>query len=123
MLQACSQHSSPSWETCLLVCGPPSWLTPHIMAKSAVRNFFTLGGCCGPKRKYFSLGGCGSPEMTKLLTDRLMALVMLGIPLGGTVLYLCVKQLKAETNLVHPRRLGILLFGRLCWSQTEIGDG
>ena len=83
------------------------------MAKSAVRKYFTLGGCCGPKTKYFSFGGCGSPEMTKLLTDNDL---MLGIPLGGTVLCLLVKWLKAETNWVLPRRLGILVFGRVYWS-------
>ena len=45
------------------------------MAKSAVREYFTLGGCCGPMSEYFSLGGCGGSEMTKLPMDRLMALM------------------------------------------------
>ena len=75
MLQACPQHSSLSCEAYLLVCGPPSWLTPRSMAKSAVRKYFALGECCGPERKYFSMRGCGGSEMTKLLMNRLMALM------------------------------------------------
>ena len=41
----------------------------------------------------------------------------------GNVLFLLVKQEEAETNWVHPRRLEILVFGRVCWPGTEIGDG
>ena len=42
--------------------------------------------------------------------------VSLGIPLRGMVLFLPVKWLKAKTNWGHPRRLGILIFGRVYWS-------
>ena len=58
-----------------MVCVSPSWLTPHNMAKSAVREYFTLGGRCSPISEYFSLGGCGSPLMTRFPMDRLMALM------------------------------------------------
>ena len=56
MLLACPQHSSPSLGTCLQVCGSPSWLTPHSMAKSALRKYFTLGGCWDPESKIFLFG-------------------------------------------------------------------
>ena len=71
-----------------------------------------------PKVKYFSLGGCGSPAVTRTSYGQINGSkdVMLGVPLGGTVLHLPVKQLKAKTNWVYPRRLGILIFGRVCWS-------
>ena len=74
------------------------------------------------KVKYFSLGVCGSPVITTRTSFGQINGsndVMLGVPLWGTVLCLSVKQLKAKTNWVHPGRLGILIFGRVCWSQTE----
>ena len=71
-----------------------------------------------PKVKYFSLGGCGSPAITRTSYGQISDSndVMLDVPLEGTVLFLPVKQLKAKNNLVHPRRFGILIFGRVCWS-------
>ena len=77
------------------------------------------------KRKYFSLGGCDGPAITRTSHGQINGSndLMLGIPLGGTVLFLPVKWLKVETHWVHPRRLGILIFGRVYWSQTKTGDG
>ena len=71
-----------------------------------------------PQVKYFSLGGCGSPAITSACYGQINGSneVSLGIPLGGTVLFLPVKQLKAKTNWGHPRGLGILIFGRVYWS-------
>ena len=73
------------------------------------------------KVKYFSLGGFDSPAITKTSCGQINGSndVTLGVPLGGTVLCLPVKQLKVETNWVHPERLGILIFGGVYWSQTE----
>ena len=73
------------------------------------------------KVKYFSLGGCGSPVITRAFHGQINGSndMTLGVSLGGTVLFLPIKQLKAETNLVHPGRLGILIFGRVYWSRTE----
>ena len=71
-----------------------------------------------PKVKYFSLGGCGSHAITRTFHRQISGSndLMLGVCLGGTVLYLPVKRLKAKTNWVHPGRLRILIFGRVCWS-------
>ena len=73
------------------------------------------------KVKYFSLGGCGSPAITRISYRQINGSndVMLCVPLGGTVLCLPIKWLKAKTNWVHPGRLGILMFGRVCWFWTE----
>ena len=77
------------------------------------------------ERKYFSLGGCDGPAITRTSHRQINGSndLMLGVPLGGTVLFLHVKWVKAETNWVHPRRLEILIFERVYWSETEIGDG
>ena len=58
-----------------------------------------------PQAKYFSLGGCGISAITMLPTDRLIVSneVMFGILLGGTVLFLPVKQLRVVTSNRHPR--------------------
>ena len=59
------------------------------MAVSAVRKYFTLGGCCGPEitsASYRQINGSNE--------------VSLGIPLGGTVLFLPVK---AKTNWGHSK--------------------
>ena len=71
-----------------------------------------------PKVKYFSLGGCGGPAITRTSYGQINGSndVTLSVPLGGTVLCLPVKWLKVKTNWVHPGRLGILIFGRVCWS-------
>ena len=70
------------------------------------------------------MGGCDGPAITRTSHRQINCSndLALGIPLEGTVLFLPVKQLKAETNWIHPRRLGILIFGRVYWSQTETGD-
>ena len=49
-------------------------------------------------RKYFSLGGCGSPEITNASYGQINGSneVFIGMPLGGTVLFLPVKWLKAK---------------------------
>ena len=40
-------------------------LTPHSKAVSAVRKYFTLGGCCSPTSKIFLFGrGVVIPEIT-----------------------------------------------------------
>ena len=52
---------------------------------------------------------------------------MLGLPLGGAVLFLRVKWQEAETIYRHPMWLGklekILYFGEGVWSHTEHKDG
>ena len=75
MQLACLLHSNPSWGSCLVVCGSPSCLPPCRSVVFVLRKYFTLEGCCGSTSEYFSLGGCGGSEMTRLPTDRLMALM------------------------------------------------
>ena len=50
-----------------------------------------------PKVKYFSLGGCDGPAITRTSHRQINGSDDL-TPLGGTVLCLPVKWLKAETN-------------------------
>ena len=72
-----------------------------------MREYFTLGGCCGPKWKYFSLGGCGGSEIRMLAKGSLNGSnrLILDTLLGGTVLYPPAKWLKAKTNWQHHRLL------------------
>ena len=108
MLLACPQHSSPSWESCLLVHVSPSWLDPRGMPKSASRKYFTLGGCCSPESKIFLFGrmwqSCNDKASHGQINGSIE--IMLGVYCGGTVLFLLAKQEEAETINIHPRRLG-----------------
>ena len=88
------------------------------MAVSAVRKYFILGGCCGLASKIYFFERCGSPAITRASYGQINGSneVALGISLARTVLFLPVRWLKAKTNWVHPRRLGVFIFGRVCWS-------
>ena len=93
MLLACLQCSSPSSESCLLVYVSPSWLDPCSMAKSASREYFTLGGCCSPESKIFLFGRMWQSCNNKASHGQINCSIeiMLGVYLGGTVLFLLAK--------------------------------
>ena len=97
------------------------------MAKSASRKYFTLGGCCSPESKIFLFGRMWQSCNNKASHGQINGLteIMLGVSLGGTVLFLPVKQ-EVESIYRHPRYLGIFEkifhFGRVLWSCTEYGD-
>ena len=58
-----------------------------------------------PQSKYFSLGGCGVSAMNNASHGQINGSneVPFGILLGGTVLFLPVKQLRVVTSNRHPR--------------------
>ena len=83
------------------------------MAESAVRRYFTLGGCCSYQSKTFPFErmwqSCNNKASHRQINDSIE--IMLGVYLGGTVLFLLAKREEAETTSIHPKRLGI--FGRV----------
>ena len=78
------------------------------MAKSASREYFTLGGFCGPESKIFLFGrmwqSCNNKASNRQINSSIE--ITLGVYLGGTVLFLLAKREEAETIYIHPRRLG-----------------
>ena len=107
MLLACLQHSNPSFGSCLVVCVSPFCLPPRTTVESAVREYFTLGGCFGPRSEYLFRRvwwSCNDKASRRQINGSNG--VMFDTLLEGTVLFLPVRRLKAKTSYRHPRWLG-----------------